>query len=80
MNFSQLVERAGGPLPLAKRLKVGKDWVYRRLSGETPMKEKDWLLIATAMEADEDKPWHSCMESEALLDDAAVRRGKPRRG
>jgi hypothetical protein len=25
---------------------VGKDWVYRRLSGETPIKKKDELAIA----------------------------------
>jgi hypothetical protein len=31
---------------------VGKDWVYRRLNGETPIKEKDELLIAQVM-ADE---------------------------
>ena len=44
--FTQLVERAGGPQAAAKLLKVGKDWVYRRLSGETPIKEKDELLTA----------------------------------
>jgi hypothetical protein len=47
-----IVARAGGPQALAKRLKVGKDWAYRRLNGETPIKEKDKLLIAQAM-ADE---------------------------
>jgi hypothetical protein len=44
--FAQLVERAGGAQAVARRLKVGKDWVYRRLSGETPIKEKDEMLIA----------------------------------
>ncbi len=36
---------------LADLLGVGKDWVYRRLSGETPIKRRDELLIAKAMES-----------------------------
>jgi hypothetical protein len=51
-SFAEIVKRTGGAQALAKRLKVGKDWVYRRLNGETPMKEKDELLIAQAL-ADE---------------------------
>jgi hypothetical protein len=45
-TFAQLVERAGGAQAVADELEVGKDWVYRRLSGETPIKKKDELLIA----------------------------------
>jgi hypothetical protein len=34
-----------GAQPLADLLGVGKDWVYRRLSGETPIRQKDeWLI------------------------------------
>lgn len=51
-SFAEIVKQAGGAQALAERLKVGKDWVYRRLSGETPIKEKDKLLIAQAL-ADE---------------------------
>jgi hypothetical protein len=45
-TFAELVERAGGVQAVADELEVGKDWVYRRISGETPIKKKDELLVA----------------------------------
>jgi hypothetical protein len=60
-TFAQLVEDAGGAQALAKRLKVGKDWVYRRLSGKTPIKKKDELLIAQVMTA-KPKKWKSALD------------------
>jgi hypothetical protein len=48
-TFAELVEHAGGAQAVANSLGVGKDWVYRRLSGETTIKKKDELLVAQAM-------------------------------
>jgi hypothetical protein len=45
-TFAELVARAGGVQAVANELGVGKDWVYRRINGETPIKKKDELLVA----------------------------------
>jgi hypothetical protein len=36
-DLKELSTSVGGPLALAQLLGVGKDWVYRRISGETPI-------------------------------------------
>jgi hypothetical protein len=45
-TFAELVERAGGVQTVADALEVGKDWVYRRINGETPIKKKDERAVA----------------------------------
>jgi hypothetical protein len=44
-ELKQLARDAGGVLALAARLRVGKDWLYRRISGKTPIGHKDELAI-----------------------------------
>ncbi|HZZ77122.1 MAG TPA: hypothetical protein VFE62_01305 [Gemmataceae bacterium] len=39
----------GGARQLAERLHVSKDWVYRRISGETPIRKKDEMAIHQVM-------------------------------
>ena len=48
-QLEKLATRIGGPIALARRLGVGKDWVYRRISGETPIQQVDELAIRQAM-------------------------------
>lgn len=48
-DLRQLAATVGGPLALAQLLGVGKDWVYRRLSGETPIERIDELAIQQAL-------------------------------
>jgi DNA-binding transcriptional regulator YdaS (Cro superfamily) len=48
MNLADFAERvmlAGGAVKAAKALGVGKDWVYRRLNGQTPIRPRDeWMI------------------------------------
>ena len=46
----QITQEHGGPRKLASTLQVGKDRVYRRISGETPIGHRDEL--ATRMVTD----------------------------
>ena len=48
-DLRQLAATVGGPLSLAELLGVGKDWVYRRLSGETPIERVDELAVQQAL-------------------------------
>lgn len=44
-EFAERIMLAGGAVKAGKALGVGKDWVYRRLSGETPIRPRDeWLI------------------------------------
>jgi hypothetical protein len=45
-----------GPRKLAQALGVGKDWVYRRISGEVPIARVDELAIRAAMPKRDDHP------------------------
>jgi hypothetical protein len=54
-SLSQLAKSVGGPRDLAKLLRVGKDWVYRRISGQTPIEHVDELAIRQAMKPNAQK-------------------------
>jgi DNA-binding transcriptional regulator YdaS (Cro superfamily) len=44
-EFAERVMLAGGAVKAARTLGVGKDWVYRRISGKTPIRERDaWIV------------------------------------
>jgi len=49
-DIKQIAASVGGPLALAKLLGVAKDWVYRRISGDTPIQHVDELAISKVME------------------------------
>lgn len=40
-DIKALAAAVGGVRALAKRLGVSKDWLYRRINGETPIREVD---------------------------------------
>ena len=43
-EFAELIMLAGGAVKAAKTLGVGKDWVYRRLNAQTPIRPRDaWM-------------------------------------
>jgi hypothetical protein len=44
-ELDQIAESVGGSRALASLLRVGKDWVYRRISGKTPIEHVDELAI-----------------------------------
>jgi hypothetical protein len=48
-ELDRIAESLGGPRSLASLLRVGKDWVYRRISGETPIEHVDVLAIRQAL-------------------------------
>lgn len=48
--LNRIAAKAGGPRKLAKMLGVGKDWLYRRISGEVPIARVDELAISKAIE------------------------------
>ena len=50
VGLRRIADRVGGPRALARLLRVGKDWVYRRISGETPIEHVDELAISKARE------------------------------
>jgi hypothetical protein len=49
-KLARIAKSSGGPRALAKLLRVGKNWVYRRISGETPIEHVDDLAIRKAVE------------------------------
>ena len=49
-ELEQIADSVGGARKLARLLGVGKDWVYRRMSGETPIERVDELAVQKAME------------------------------
>jgi hypothetical protein len=49
-TLEKIAEDAGGVRKFAQVLGVGKDWLYRRISGETPIERVDELAISKALE------------------------------
>ena len=47
-DLRAIVEQVGGPQALAKRLGMGRDWVYRRLRGENRITPVDEVAILAA--------------------------------
>ena len=58
-ELKQISDRVGSPRKLASLLRVGKDWVYRRISGEVPIARVDDLAVRAARgyAADAERRW-----------------------
>jgi hypothetical protein len=44
-HLKQIAARYGGPRKMASIMRVGKDYIYRRINGEVPIGYKDELAI-----------------------------------